>query len=489
MQASFYAQDSWTMNRLTLQGALRYDRPWSWFPETVEPAGRFFPGATFARTDGVTGYNDFTPRMGATYDLFGNGKTALKVNLGKYLQGASVSNLAYNANPALRIPFGTGLSTTGLCLFGALGFANPCVARSWTDLDGDFTPDCNLQNPLAQSPATGAGDVCGQIDNLQFGSNQLVGAQFDPDLLSGSGLRPSDWSFGLSVQQELFPRASVEVGYYRRTFTMYTTGGSVTDNLSIRPSDVASFTLTAPRDPRLPGGGGYPIGPLYDINPNVFGQVNQLITPSDKIGEDTRVFDGVDVNINVRGAGGFTFSGGTSTGKVTNDMCAIRAAVPENYLLNPYCLAESPWLTSFRALATYLIPRIDVMVSSVFQDKPNIGTDQIASLAATYTLSAADLAAAAAQIGRPLTAAAVQVNLLAPGEVYGDRIRQLDLSTKKIFRMGGQRLTVGLDMYNLFNNNVTLLFNGVFVPNQPGWQSPQQYMNPRVFRLNAEFAW
>ena len=133
MQASFFAQDQWTLGRLTLQGALRWDHPWSWFPETVEPANQFFPGATFAKTDGVTGYNDITPRMGAAYDLFGNGKTALKVNLGKYLQGASVSNLAYGANPALRIPFGTGLSTTGVCSFGALGFANPCVSRNWTD--------------------------------------------------------------------------------------------------------------------------------------------------------------------------------------------------------------------------------------------------------------------------------------------------------------------------------------------------------------------
>ena len=56
------------------------------------------------KTDGVTGYHDITPRMGAAYDVFGNGKTALKVNLGKYLQGASVSNLASNANPSLRIP-------------------------------------------------------------------------------------------------------------------------------------------------------------------------------------------------------------------------------------------------------------------------------------------------------------------------------------------------------------------------------------------------
>jgi hypothetical protein len=487
MQSSFFAQDQWTVNRLTLQGALRWDRPWSWFPEQVIPQSRFFPGATFPKTDGVTGYNDITPRMGAAYDLFGNGKTSVKVNLGKYLQGASVSNLAYNSNPALRILFGAGLSTTGLCFFGSLGFSNPCVSRNWTDLDGDFNPDCDLSNPLAQ--AAPGGDICGQIDNLLFGSNQLVGANFDPDVFEGWGIRPSDWAFALSVQQEIFPRASVEVGYHRRSFSMFFTGGTVTDNLAIAPSDVASYTLNAPSDSRLPNGGGYPVSTLYNVNPNVFGQSNLLIKPTSEVGDDTRVFDGVDVTFNLRNARGITFSGGTSTGKVVNDWCEIRAAVPEQYLLNPYCHTESPWLTSLRFLATYTIPRVDVLVSSVFQDKPNIGTDQITSLVATYTMTPVDQAAAAAQIGRPLTTAGpLQVDLLGPGNEYGPRIRQWDFAAKKIFRTGAGRLTVGVDMYNLLNNNVTLMFNPTFVPNTAGWQSPTQYMNPRVFRLNAEFA-
>jgi hypothetical protein len=202
------------------------------------------------------------------------------------------------------------------------------------------------------------------------------------------------------------------------------------------------------------------------------------------------VFYGIDVNFNVRLRNSFTFSGGTSTGKVENDWCDVRAAVPESYMLNPYCHVESPFQTSFRALASYTIPRIDVLVSTVWQDKINVQTDQITSLAANYVFTAADQAAAAAQIGRPLTVAGLfQANLIAPGEIYGDRIRQLDLSVKKIIRFGGQRITAGLDMLNLLNNNVTLAFNQAYSPTTTGWLTPTTYMNPRVFRLSGEFTW
>ena len=66
----------------------------------------------------------------------------------------------------------------------------------------------------------------------RFGQPVLTG-NYDPDLLTGWGVRPSDWSFGLSVQQQVLPRMSVEVGYYRRSFDNFT----LNDNLAVKPSD------------------------------------------------------------------------------------------------------------------------------------------------------------------------------------------------------------------------------------------------------------
>jgi hypothetical protein len=494
---SFFAQDQWTVNRLTLQAALRYDHPWSWFPAVTQPKSTFFPGVDFARADGVTGYNDITPRFGAAYDVLGDGKTALKVSVGKYLQGASVGNLVANSNPSLRIPGGA-----------AAAFANPSVTRTWSDANGNFVPDCNLTNPSAQSPATtGSIDTCGGISNVLFGSNQFVGANFDPGVLSGWGVRPSDWSYGVSVQQQLFPRASVEVGYYRRTFTMYTTGGTVTDDLNIGPNDMTPFFLTVPSDPRLPGGGGGQVGPLYNKTPAAFTRVQDLLVKTTKdVGDDTRVFNGVDVTFNVRTVKGFSFSGGTSTGKVVNDWCAVRAAVPEaaQFTLNPYCHVESPFQTSFNGQASYIVPKVDVLISGVYRDRPilngtpnNASTDQLGgSLPANLTFTATDATgtAIAQQIGRPLTGGPFTVNLVTPGtlygggDVYGARNRSMDLSLKKIIRMGRRRLTAGLDIYNLTNSDTTLFYNAVFVPNVTGWQTSLAYLNPRVFRVAAEFA-
>ena len=147
-----------------------------------------------------------------------------------------------------------------------------------------------------------------------------------------------------------------------------------------------------------------------------------------------------------------------------------------------------------------------MLISGVYRDRPilngtpnNASTDQLGgSLPANLTFTATDAfgAAIAQQIGRPMTGGPfVNVNLISPGTLYGgapsfaDRNRQIDLSLKKIIRLGSRRFMAGLDIYNLANSNTVLFYNTTYVPNVTGWQTPLAYMNPRVFRLAAEFAW
>ena len=47
----------------------------------------------------MTGYKDLSPRGGVAYDVFGNGKTAVKVNFGKYLEPTSNNNNYILSNP------------------------------------------------------------------------------------------------------------------------------------------------------------------------------------------------------------------------------------------------------------------------------------------------------------------------------------------------------------------------------------------------------
>ena len=129
---AFFAQEQWTRGRMTLQGALRYDHAWSYFPEQTVGPVRFFPTAkTYPHTVGVEGYHDLWPRGGVAYDLFGNGKTSVKVNIGRYLEAAQNGGTFVALNPTGR------LSTT--------------TTRAWTDSNGNFRADCDLLNPAAQN--------------------------------------------------------------------------------------------------------------------------------------------------------------------------------------------------------------------------------------------------------------------------------------------------------------------------------------------------
>src|SRR4029434_9406897 len=125
-------------------------------------------------------YTDLTPRAAVTYDLFGNGRTALKATLGKYLASRVMPSNYAIGTPTSRI------ATT--------------VFRTWTDRNGNWNPDCDLRNPQTQDFGPD-GDFCGTISNLNFGTATFSNT-IDPDILHGWGVRPSDRNWGVSVQHE-----------------------------------------------------------------------------------------------------------------------------------------------------------------------------------------------------------------------------------------------------------------------------------------------
>lgn len=452
--AALYAQDQSTFGRLTLQGALRYDRSSSQFldqhvgPERWIPVARSFPAQ-----DGVTGYNDLTPRLGASYDLRGNGKTALKVNGGKYVEAASHNAVYSGTNPLNRIV----TSTT----------------RSWTDANGNRVPDCNLLNPAAQDLRAASGDFCGAMAGPTFGTDTLTNT-YDPDILGGWDVRPHNWSFGVSVQHELLPKLSILAGYNRRWFDNFL----VTDNLAVSAADFTAFTATAPSDSRLPGGGGYPIAGLYNVNPLLFGQTQNLITAASKYGNQIQYWHGVDVTVNARVSRGFFVQGGVSTGRTVTDSCDIKAQLPETSALNPYCRVVDAFRAQAKWLGTYTIPRADVQVSATFQSVPG------AQLAGNY---AVPNAAIAPSLGRSLSgnAANATVNLVTPGTLYGDRINQLDFRAGKVLRFGRARTQLSLDLYNLLNTDATQLYNQTFVVNG-AWLTPTGILAARFAKITAQ---
>jgi hypothetical protein len=465
---SLYAQEQWTRGRLTLQGAVRFDHAWSYFPDQQIGPVTFLPtGVTFPAQKGVLGYNDITPRGGLAYDLFGNGKTAIKVNVGKYLEAATNHTTYSLSNPAARI--------AGSPVLGG----PPPVTRTWTDANGNYVPDCDLLNPLANDLRGSGGDFCGQMSNQNFGKPVFSGS-FDPAILEGWGVRPSDWQFGASIQQEVLTGVSVEVGYFRRWLQNFT----ISDNLAVQATDFDTFSVTAPSDPRLPGGGGYAVAGLYNVTPLLSGQTNSYTTWSSNYGEQTSVYNGVLVNVSARTRHGLTIQGGVNSGKTVTDNCEVRSALPEIATTNPYCRNDPGFVTRVTGLAAYTVPKVDVLVSGTFR------SDQGTPLAANFTFSSRNTpeqwTAIQQQLGRPLSGNATQlnINLIEPGTVWGDRVNAFDLRVAKVLRFGRTRTNVGVDIYNLLNSSAVLTYNQAFNPGGT-WLAPTTVVSARFAKVSA----
>ena len=206
---------------------------------------------------------------------------------------------------------------------------------------------------------------------------------------------------------------------------------------------------------------------LYNVVQEKFGQTSNNITLADDIGDQYQRYNGMLLNVSARLGQGLQFQGGINTGKTVQDNCDVRAQVPELTtgagvspavnVGNPFCHSDPGLITKATALGSYIIPKIDVSIAGTLR------SDQGGVLAANWN---APVALVSAALGRPaaVVGTTVPISLVAPGEVWGDRVNALDLRFGKILRFGRTRYNVGIDVINVTNSDATLSYNQSFNP-------------------------
>jgi hypothetical protein len=474
-----FVQDKWTVGRWTLSGGIRYDSYKNSFPPQSIAPTFLAPNlnVSFSKIDNAS-WNDITPKLGLTYDVFGNGKTALRVTLNKYLEGLGTTGAISDApNPILALSGADGSGST----------------RSWTDSNTNFRPDCNLQNYQQNGE-------CGTLSNAATFGTLVPGTVYDPDMLNGWGKRGYNWEFTAAVQQEIVPRMSVEVGYARRLYGNF----RVNDDLAVSAADYDRFTFTTPSDPKLPNGGGVTITALDPKPITATRAPNIFVTLADAYGKQTEHFDGVNVTLNARLQNGLIIQGGAGAGRVITNDCEIVEKLPETlhqffggnvrglwfFAARPLerCEQDNGWRTQIQGLAAYVIPKIDVQVSATLQNLPGAGVN-----ANSLTFSSAT------GLGRPFSqgleipglgflGSGRFFNIVDANDLYVERLNQLDFRVSKIFRFGTTRTNVNFDFYNALNANSVITENATYAaPPATTWRTPQSILTARLFKISAQF--
>ena len=483
-ESGIYAQDVWTLGQLTLNLGVRFDRYRTTHPSMYFGPGPLTPDRDFTTPD-IDHFNqkDITPRISAVYDLFGTGRTALKVSLNKYVRGHSID--IWDGNPAELI--------------------TRSPLRTWHDGNLNFRPDCDLTSPLAQGPPGFAAyflgtDFCGSLPSAWGLSNYVPNTRFDPDTISGWGNRGWNWEFSTGLQHELFRGVSVDVAYFRKVFGNL----MAITNEALGQDGYDQYSLTVPTHEGLPGGGGYEIGPLLDPKPEAIAggfPISNYQTFANEFGDSFQHWNGVDVNLNARMDNGLLLAGGFSSGRSSMNDCDVvnntgpavnfslgrpAAGSTASHLL--HCDIKGNFLTNIKAYGAYIIPRIDVQLSGTFQSIPGPLID------ALVTYQPADVVAA---LGRPPSEGSgpqVQVVPLdaltgsprggtGAGTLYGERLNQFDFRVGKILEFGGTRTTLNLDIYNMFNSDAIVNESDQFAT----FRRAQRIILGRIFKISASF--
>ena len=478
-----FAQDKWSIGRITVNAGIRYDNFVGNTQEEDLLAGRFNAAQHFGVcSDGINNpkagcvgdvqnWKDISPRIGVAWDVFGNGRTAVKASVARYVNGETVGTAAAAGNNPIA---SLGLTDT----------------RPWTDLDKNGSPfDAagNIQlSELGTSTATAT-----------FGKNVST-TTTDPAVLNGWFKRGYNMEYTISAQHQLANQLSVNGGFYRRTFGNQT----FTDDLRYtKDSYDGPFCMTAPSDANLPGGGGYQVCGIYDLKPAVFalGQAaNSLVRSSSDFGGETNMYQGFDVNLDARFARGAFLRGGISATGRKFDNCNLLNAGYDAVLTTTVlgtetyadgsstCHREYGLRPDFKMLGSYNLP-LGIVFSGTYQFSKGIQTGGAGpSVLANWTVTSAQITPI---IGHAWTGAASKsIALMREGLDYGKQnLSQLDLRASKRFQVGKYRLRGDFDLFNVFNSNWPYTVTSTFSTAATSqWLRPTNVLQARFFKVGMQ---
>jgi Carboxypeptidase regulatory-like domain len=526
---TIFAQDQWRFKRLTVNLGLRFTMFTAGTPAQTFAANTQFgiPAQSFPAQQNVN-WKDIDPRFGVAYDLFGTGRTAIKASIARSVLFDPLGGFATLTNPA------TTIATT--------------TTRSWSDLNGNFIPDCNL------TISTASGE-CGAASSAQFYSQAQNAVAYDSNVTHGFQNREYDWQLTASIQHEITPGISLEFGFYRTWFGNLTAVRTVLSNLPAgnstgsiltsngtavtvgSPLPVSAFdpySVNEPTDPRLPGSGGQ-LTNLYDLEPQFFGHTGSLVEKASKFGNETDVYTGIDATVTARYHGLLVAGGFTAGNEVTNYCEQINSPQDLHYAFNPTpavqeyinqnfnttgtaypCLISPPWYQNmqFKMQGIYTLPWQKIKLSVSEQNLPSIPTSASYSFtgAATskttcYPATAANCAAGtfvsvpivqwgAGVTGRTsLSATTGNVQLVTPQTLFEEgRNNQLDFRVAKEFHIK-ERWTIEptVDFFNLFDAGSVLAIATTYNSSTPGtpgaWKNVNTLLGSRIikFGVHVEF--
>lgn len=439
-----YVQDRWTIKRATITGGLRYDYFVGTVGEGTLPPSRWAPEQYFPGFE-LQHWKDLSPRLGVAFDVFGDGRTAVKVSGARYVDPLATETQLAN-NPQVTI-----------------GATDP---RTWRDLNGDYT--------IYNADGSVQSAELGPTSNVNFGKLIQTTNTRDPRTLNGWNARGSTVEWQTVAQHQITTNLAVSGGYYFRYIGNQT---AVDNTLVVNADHTGPFCITAPASPDLPGGGGYPVCGLYDITSAARGLVQNNTTFARDYGGITDHYQGFDLNAIIRGARGVFINGGLNLQKRQLDNCRTTVIdSPEDR----FCRQITPYRPDFKLSVSHPLPA-SFVISGSYQFSPG------QQITATW---AAPNAVIAPALGRNLSAGATatkNVMLIEPGTLFLDPLNQFDMRLSRRFTIGRFRLRADANLYNVFNNDFVNSVNTNFSTTASNaFMRPTNVLQGRLFKVGGQ---